>query len=161
MKQSLSIILLALAGLAGTPALADHEQYRHGQDDAATPAITEPAPARDQDMAATADNDGMDDMKSGGKSCKKCKKGMGGGGDAEAPGHDHGADDATGKGGKGGKGGMGMMGMKGMKGMAGKSDTEALEARVRQLEKRLDLMQTMLEMMAERRAGGAGGGGHH
>ena len=148
MKQSLSIILLALASLAGTPALADHAQHRHGQGDAA-PAITEPAPARNQDMAAMAGKDGIDDMKSGGKSCKQCKKGMGGGGDAEAPDSDHGGDEAAGK---GCKGGMGMM--MGMKGMGGKADAEALESRVRQLEKRLDLMQAMLEMMGQRHSCG-------
>ncbi len=168
MKQPLFIVLLALAGLVSAPALAEHEQHRHGPDDAAAaPAVTEKVPAQNQAMAdmdtkETMDaNDpkeaanGMDDMKSGGKSCKKCKKGMGGGGQGgnDAGGHQHGDDDA----GKGGKGGVGMMGKKGM---GGKSDVEALEAHVRQLEKRIDLIQSMLEMMAERR-GGAGEASHH
>ncbi len=171
MKQPLFIVLLSLAGLASVPALAEHEQHRHGPVDvAAAPAAataTEKAPAQNQAMADLATKDaldaddpkeaanGMDDMKSGGKSCKKCKKGMGGGGQVwdGAGGHQHGDDDA----GKGGKGGMGMMGKKGM---GGKFDTEALEAHVRQLEKRIDLIQSMLEMMVERR-GGAGEASHH
>ncbi len=148
MKQPLAALLLGLSSLAAVPALAEPEQHRHGQEAAAAAqADKAPAPKADHDMA------GMDDMKSGGK---PCKKGMGGG---DAANHDHDSDAAAGKGGKGGKGGMGMMGKKGgMGGMGGKSDGDAMEARVHQLEKRLDLMQHMLEMLIERRAAGAPAG---
>lgn len=48
---------------------------------------------------------------------------------------------------------------KGEKGMGGDvtdSETELLKAQVRQLENRIDLIQAMLEMMAERRGKGSG-----
>ncbi|MEW5787832.1 MAG: hypothetical protein AB1899_08250 [Pseudomonadota bacterium] len=121
MGRTLPIFALALASLFTQPALAESTGHQHGQEAAGAPRADAP--------------DALDDMKSGGKSCKKCKKGGG---------HDHGG--ATGDQDDGGDG--------------------ALAERVRQLEKRLDLMQTMLEMLAERRggggsgAGGGGGGGH-
>ena len=146
MMRSLKIILLTLASLAGAPALAEPEQHRHGQE-AASPAVTDKgaAPDQDHDMAEMDAKDGMDNLKAGGKSCKKCKMGMGGAG-----GHDHGASGMEGGegAGKGGKGGMGRMGMGGCAG------AENLEFRIRQLEKRLDLMQSMLEVLVERRGGG-------
>lgn len=111
MKQLLSIVSLALAGLFVQPALADHEQHQHGDGAARTAEQADSDSAKGHDMAA------MDDMKGGGKSCKKCKKGM-----------------------------------------AGDTEVQVLEDRVRQLEKRVDLMQTMLEMLAER-PGGSGRGG--
>lgn len=111
---------------------------------AAAPALADPEPHRHgqeaRDAAPAADMDGLDDMKAGGKSCKKCKKGK--------EGHDHGAS--------------GDADMGGGKCLGGKPDP--VEARLRQLEKRVDLMQTLLEMMAEKQGGGAGGhrgGGHH
>ncbi len=133
------IAALAFAGLAASPAWAEHEGHQHGQDKAAAPAAAKEAAGK-----------APDDMKSGGKSCKKCKPGKSGkaagGGGHDHGGHDHGgAEDA--------------------RAQAADGDVEALNERVRQLEKRLDVMQTLLEVLAERRnrAGERGGGraGHH
>lgn len=114
LTRSLKIILLTLALLAGAPALAEPEQHRHGQE-TASPAMADKgaAPGHDHDMAGRDAKGGMDNLKAGGKSCKKCRMGMG-----------------------------------------GHADTENLEFRVGQLEKRQDLMQSMLEALVERRGGG-------
>jgi hypothetical protein len=127
MKHSAACSLLALASLIGMPVLADQEQHRHGQDDA--------APAAAVTLKQPAQAAAMDDMKSGGKSGKKCNMGKGGGG-----GHDHGA--AAGGGHDHGAG---------PKADGGRDD--ALEARLRQMEKRLDAMQTTLDLLAGQRDG--------
>jgi len=81
-------------------------------------------------VAKQADTKKAEDMKSGGKSCKKCKQGKSGGGgghDHGSGGHDHGAEGH---------------------GAEGAGDIDALRQHVRQLEKRLDLMQILLETLA-------------
>lgn len=120
MKASTLIAALSLAGFAAVPAWAEHEGHHHGQSEA---------------TAKQADGKGVDDMKSGGKSCKKCKQGKSGGGG----GHDHGAAGS---------------------GTDAAGDIDALRQHVRQLEKRLDLMQTLLETLAGQGRQGARGGGH-
>jgi len=133
MKTPTLIALLALAGLSMTPAWAAHEEHQHGQSAAAAPS---PAPQGVADKAAP------EDMKAGGKSCKKCKQGKGGG----SGGHDHGAAKAEAAHDHG----------------AGDGEVRDLRARIDQLEKRLDLMQTLLEVLAGRdgKAGRGGQGGH-
>lgn len=133
MKTPTLIALLALAGLSVTPAWAAHEEHQHGQSAAAAPS---PAPQGVADKAAP------EDMKAGGKSCKKCKQGKGGG----SGGHDHGAAKAEAAHDHG----------------AGDGEVRDLRARIDQLEKRLDLMQTLLEVLAGRdgKAGRGGQGGH-
>lgn len=132
MKSNRLIALLALAGFSAgfslSPAWAQHEGHQHGQSEAVSTAQE----AGDASGKAT-DKLVPKDLKAGGKTCKKCGKGMGGGGG----GHDHGAtrtdDDQAATG----------------------AEVEALRARVHQLEKRLDLMQTLVEMMSDRaRKGG-------
>jgi len=130
MQASTLIVALALAGFAAVPAWAEHEGHRHGQSEAAATAAKETS------------GKAPDDMKSDGKSCKKhkqAKSGGGGGHDHGSGGHDHGA---AGSGGE----------------AAG--DIDALRQHVRQLEKRLDLMQILLETLAGQGRQGARGGGH-
>jgi len=132
------IAALALAGLAASPAWAEHEGHRHGQDKAAAPAAANEAAGK-----------APEDMKSGDKSCKKCKQGKQGKA-AGGGGHDHGSHDQG--------------GAEDVRAQAADVDVEALNERVRQLEKRLDVMQTLLEVLADRnRSGERGGGraGHH
>jgi len=136
MKASTLIAALSLAGFAAVPAWAEHEGHRHGQSDAAP-------------VAKVAGGKGLEDMKSGGKSCKKCKQGKSGGGHDHGGGgggggHDHGAADEA------------------HDSHAG-AEVEALRERVKQLEKRLDVMQTLLQVLVDRgRPAERGGGrGHH
>ncbi|KAF0101865.1 MAG: hypothetical protein FD187_16 [bacterium] len=131
MKAHRLITLLVFASFFLSPAWAEHEGHQHGQSEAAAPAA-----------AKQADGKGVDDMKSGGKSCKKCKQGKSGGGgghDHGSGGHDHGAAGS---------------------GTDAAGDIDALRQHVRQLEKRLDLMQTLLETLAGQGRQGARGGGH-
>lgn len=109
-----TLIAMGLACLIWQPAMAAHEGHQHGQEAAV-----------EQSASQATAPEAMDDMKSGGKSCKKCKKGMSGGQDP------------------------------------GDAETAALESKVRQLEKRLDLVQTMLEMMADRRCSAGSPASHH
>lgn len=132
MKAHGLITMLVLAGFAVFPAWADHEGHQHGQGEAAA---TVPAGKEAGGKAA------LDDLKTGGKACKKCKKGKGG---DVGGGHDHGAAKSDG----------------GHDHDGADSDVQALRERVEQLEKRLDLMQTLIEVMAERGRKG-GSGGHH
>ena len=131
MKSNSLIGLLALAGFSLSPAWAQHEGHQHGQSEA-TPASREAGEA----SGKAADKPTPNDLKAGGKTCKKCGKSMGGGG------HDHGAartdDDHAATG----------------------AEVEALRARVHQLEKRLDLMQTLVEMLSDRARKG-GQASHH
>lgn len=144
MKTPTLIALLALAGLSVTPAWAAHEEHQHGQSAAAAPS---PAPQGVADKAAP------EDMKAGGKSCKKCKQGKGGG----SGGHDHGAAKADG----GHDHGAAKAEAAHDHG-AGDGEVRDLRARIDQLEKRLDLMQTLLEVLAGRDGkGGRGGQGGH
>jgi hypothetical protein len=79
MKSNSLIGLLALAGFSAgfslSPAWAQHEGHQHGQSEA-TPASREAGEA----SGKAADKPTPNDLKAGGKTCKKCGKSMGGGG---------------------------------------------------------------------------------
>jgi hypothetical protein len=134
MKAHGLITMLALAGFFNFPAWADHEGHQHGQGEA-TPAATAGKEVSGKAVP--------DDLKAGGQSCGKCKQGKAG---SSGGGHDHGAAAAD-AGHRHGAAGA-------------EAGIDALRERVEQLEKRLDLMQTLLEVMAERVRKG-GHAGHH